>query len=225
MVDTLQIDTAAVSAWRSNSDYDYEREMVRSGDSLWDRLNDALGKAFQGLFGNTFDDIPSWSIWVIIGLLVLIVVIILIAVYRPSVFFRNGRGSRKYSVTEDNIYGIDFDKGIAKAVAKENWREAVRLTYLRQLRLLSDNKLIDWQIFKTPTQYTQEFRNNDFQRFSNLFLRVRYGGFKAVENDYKTAVDLAGNISEAVWKLKKEKNTEPVNGKENGKGNEKGGAL
>lgn len=199
-MDTLQIDTAAVSAWRANSDYDYEREFARSGDSLWDRLWDAIRNAFDSAFGKTFDNMPDWAIWAIIGGLALIVVVVLIFIYKPKIFFRNRKSKLDYSVTEDNIYGVDFEKEINKAVAGKNWREAVRLTYLRTLRLLSDNKLIDWQIFKTPTQYTREFRFGRFIMLSNLFLRVRYGSSKAIEADYVQATTLAENVSEEVVK-------------------------
>ena len=53
--------------------------------------------------------------------------------------------------------------------------------YLQTLKWLSDNHLIEWQSFKTPTQYTKEWRNADFLKITRLFVRVRYGGFEATE--------------------------------------------
>lgn len=197
-MDTLQIDTAAVSAWRANSDFDYEREIARSGKSLWERWDDAVNEFLSKLFGNSLDNIEDWKIWVIIGAIVLIAVIAFIIIYKPKIFFRNKKSNINYTATEDNIYGIDFDGEIANAVNKENWREAVRFTYLRLLRLLSDHNLIDWQIFKTPTQYTFEFANTDFRSITNLFLRVRYGGYEATRNDYALADSLSTKISQTI---------------------------
>lgn len=204
MTDTLQVDTAALSAWRANDDYNYERELARSGESLWDRLTDRLEDLLHGLFGDSVSGWPEWAIWTIIGAIVVIVVVVLIFIFRPKIFFRDKKTSSDYAIGADNIYGVDFDKEIAKALARKDWREAVRLTYLRELRLLSDNKFIDWQIFKTPTKYTAEFRDNDFRQLTNLFLRVRYGGYAATETDYKLSEKLAGNVSETMWKRKEE---------------------
>ena len=84
-------------------------------------------------------------------------------------------------MTEDTIYGIDFPSEIEKAIDSHDYREALRLMYLQTLKWLSDNHQIDWQSFKTPTQYTNEWRNADFQKITLIFVKVRYGGFEAPE--------------------------------------------
>ena len=62
-----------------------------------------------------------------------------------------------------------------------DYREAVRLLYLQTLKQLSDEKRIDWQLYKTPTQYVYEVRMPAFRQLTNHFLRVRYGNFEATE--------------------------------------------
>ena len=47
-------------------------------------------------------------------------------------------------------------KRIADALCPTDYREAVRLLYLQTLKQLSDGKRIDWQLYKTPTQYIYE---------------------------------------------------------------------
>ena len=44
---------------------------------------------------------------------------------------------------------------------------------------MSDNNLINWQIYKTPTQYAREYTDAVFRDLTNVFLRVRYGNFDA----------------------------------------------
>lgn len=56
-----------------------------------------------------------------------------------------------------------------------------RLLYLQTLKQLSDEKRIDWQLYKTPTQYVYEVRMPAFRQLTNHFLRVRYGNFEATE--------------------------------------------
>lgn len=195
MTDTLTIDTAAISAWRSNSDYDYERELTRSGETVWDRLSEWINNALKEIFGNSSPNGFDWNtVFIIAGIVLLIALIAFIIIRKPKLFYRNRKTKTDYAVTGDTIYGIDFDTEIDKAVARSDWREAVRLTYLKLLRSLSDNKLIDWQIFKTPTQYTNEFRNDRFRQLTNIFLRIRYGGIEATEDDYTTVKSLAGSV-------------------------------
>ena len=85
-----------------------------------------------------------------------------------------------YAVEEDTIYGVDFARGIADALSRSDYREAVRLLYLQTLKQLSDEKRIDWQLYKTPTQYVYEVRMPAFRQLTNHFLRVRYGNFEAL---------------------------------------------
>ena len=72
-------------------------------------------------------------------------------------------------------------RGIADALSRSDYREAVRLLYLQTLKQLSDEKCIDWQLYKTPTQYVYEVRMPAFRQLTNHFLRVRYGNFEATE--------------------------------------------
>ena len=69
---------------------------------------------------------------------------------------RSPKNKLPYEVGEDTIYGVDFSGGIADALSRSDYREAVRLLYLQTLKRLSDEKRIDWQPYKTPTQYINE---------------------------------------------------------------------
>ena len=90
---------------------------------------------------------------------------------------RSPKNKLPYEVGEDTIYGVDFSGGIADALSRSDYREAVRLLYLQTLKRLSDEKRIDWQPYKTPTQYINEVRIPVFRQLTNHFLRVRYGNF------------------------------------------------
>ena len=121
--------------------------------------------------------------WTVLGIIVILAILWIVFVVRPSVFMRSGKkaDALDYDVTEDTIYGIDFPSEIEKTISRHDFREALRLMYLQTLKWLSDNHLIEWQSFKTPTQYTKEWRNADFLKITRLFVRVRYGGFEATE--------------------------------------------
>ena len=90
--------------------------------------------------------------------------------------------------------GVDFPGGIAEALSRQNYREAVRLLYLQTLKQLSDAERIDWQLYKTPTQYINEVRLPAFRQLTNHFLRVRYGNFEATEELFRIMQTLQEEI-------------------------------
>ena len=131
--------------------------------------------------------------------LLAIVVLGVIAWYlwrnHPGLFRRQEQVEAAYDDTEDTIYGIDFDTTIAQALTREDYREAIRLRYLQTLKALTDANIIDWQPFKTPTQYVRELSSSSlcsgdavakaaFRTLTSHFLRVRYGNFSATRQLY-----------------------------------------
>ena len=50
---------------------------------------------------------------------------------------------------------------------------------------IHDAERIDWQLYKTPTQYIYEVRLPAFRQMTNHFLRVRYGNFEATEELFR----------------------------------------
>ncbi len=182
--DTLVYDTATVAIWQSGSEYDYNRELQTPEVDLIGWLNLWLGKLLQKIFGSKFAE--QYTEIVLAGLFILIVLLLIWFLYkkRPELFMRSGK-KLVYHVEEDTIYGIDFEKEISAAMLRNEYREAVRLLYLQTLKQLSDAEKIDWQPYKTPTEYTYELKANalrtPFRELTNRFLRVRYGNFEATE--------------------------------------------
>lgn len=182
--DTLVYDTATVAIWQSGSEYDYNRELQTPEVDLIGWLNLWLGKLLQKIFGSKFAE--QYTEIVLAGLFILIVLLLIWFLYkkRSELFMRSGK-KLAYHVEEDTIYGIDFEKEISAAMLRNKYREAVRLLYLHTLKQLSDAEKIDWQPYKTPTEYTYELKANalrtPFRELTNRFLRVRYGNFEATE--------------------------------------------
>lgn len=219
--DTLVIDTARLQAWRQDDDYDYGRELVPSHDSLMDWIEKRFDEFFGNIFGSDFYQVHRTTFWICIGLAALAAVLAFLLWKHPELFTRSGRNKPlEYDVTEDTIYGVDFPSAIEKALAREDFREALRLMYLQTLKLLSDNHQIEWQTFKTPTQYTLEFRQTDFKRMTNLFVRVRYGGFAADKSMVQDMHTLQKSVDNFVMNLGRETSAE----RNNEVRKEKGGA-
>lgn len=181
-VDTLVVDSVNLNAWRSNDDFDYGRELTQSDFSVMDWIQQQIYHLWHALTDSAFYTNYGDAMWFAIGVAVLLALAYVLFRTHPELFVRNGgKASQTYSEDEDTIYGIDFDQAIAAALAKGDYREAVRMIYLQTLKALSDSAQIDWQPYKTPTQYTKEVTTGDFRTFTNHFLRVRYGNFEATQ--------------------------------------------
>lgn len=179
--DSLVIDQQLLQAFQDDSAYDYSRELVQTDSSLWNWLTNAISHFLDNLPDTHFFHSYNHVLWM--GLAVVFILALAILFYRWQ--HRSGKYDRAlptdYDIQTDTIYGIDFAQLIAQARSQGNYREAARLTYLQTLRWLSDQKLIDWQLYKTPTQYTYEVTSPPFRQLTQLFLRLRYGGFSATE--------------------------------------------
>jgi len=187
-VDTLVCDTARIAAWQQTDAFDYNREMIEPQQNILEWLFQLI----MGFLNEMFTSVMSIDLsrYIIAGVALLLVglTILLLYKYRPSLFRRDKKDNLDYELEEDTIYGIDFDAAIAEALGRKDYREAVRLTYLKTLKLLTEAEQIDWQLHKTPTQYTYEFQNESFRRMTTLFLRIRYGNFEATKDVYDEMV-------------------------------------
>ena len=74
----------------------------------------------------------------------------------------------------------------------------MRLLYLRSLKQLSDNGLINWQINKTNTDYISEIADNTqreaFKQLTLQFEYAWYGDFLINGDNYKRINQLFGNF-------------------------------
>lgn len=193
-VDTLVCDTARIAAWQQDSAFDYNRELIEPQQNILQWLFEVIMGFLSEVINSALNYEISWQLITVCCVILVAVIGWLLYKYKPSLF---GRAEKKeqmdYELEDDNIYGIDFEAAIAEALGRQDYREAVRLKYLQTLKQLTESERIDWQLHKTPTQYTYEFPHEDFLRMTRHFLRIRYGNFDATPEIYEDIV--AANMS------------------------------
>lgn len=192
--DTLVCDTTQVALWQADAAYDYNRELMAPEINIIEWISRLVGEILQKIFGSRFAEQYTEAILIGIGILILALIVWFVYKKNPGLFVHSRKGTLPYTVEEDTIYGVDFEKGISVALSRRDYREAVRLLYLQTLKLLSDEKRIDWQFYKTPTQYIYEVKTPAFKQLTNQFLRVRYGNFEATEALFSTMQSLQEEI-------------------------------
>ena len=201
--DTLSCDAARLAHWQNDPAYNYNRELQTPEWSLYDWLNEMMMRFLSKIFGSRFAQ--DYSELILILLFVIFVILLIIFIYkkRPELFMRSGKKTVTYSVHEDTIYGVDFETEIASALQRADFKEAIRLLYLQTLKYLSDKEIINWQLYKTPTQYLYEVKPEErraiFRELTNRFLRVRYGNFEATRGLFDEMKMLQKQIEEGAW--------------------------
>ncbi len=175
LVDTLAADTATLHVLQANPAYDYGRDFAHVDVNIFTLL--------QSWVNNVFSDIMSISgmnwLLVVLASLLLIGAVVFIFRRHRNILIKNSRQQLAYTVSQDNIYGVDFASEIADAESRGDYHEVVRLLYLQTLKQLDDAGRIVWQLSKTPSEYARELPVPEFRKLTNIFLRVRYGDYPA----------------------------------------------
>jgi hypothetical protein len=181
-----------IAAWRQDGAFDYNRELLTTQDSLTQWLLMKFAELLARLFGSEAASMLSRPLLFLLGAVVVGIVVWFLYKQRPELFGRRKKTlAEEESFQEETIYGIDFDRLIGTAEESGDWREAIRYTYLKTLRFLSDRGHIDWQLSKTPTQYVYEDKHPAFRQLTTHFLQIRYGNYEATRALYEEVRQLA----------------------------------
>jgi hypothetical protein len=88
-----------------------------------------------------------------------------------------------------DIFAINYQKEIERAVAQGNYRLAVRLMYLRLLKIMSERNIIRYTQDKTNFDYLLQLHPTpyykDFFRITRHYEYSWYGQFDVSEDNYK----------------------------------------
>jgi len=100
------------------------------------------------------------------------------------------------AATEENIFEINYQREIERAVDSSNYRVAIRLMFLRLLRDLSQKNIIQYKHEKTNLDYLSQMSKgayyNDFFRLARDYEYTWYGkfdvspeAFKIIKSDFE----------------------------------------
>ncbi|MBS1911913.1 MAG: DUF4129 domain-containing protein [Bacteroidetes bacterium] len=182
---------ATMENYRRDGDFAYDRTEQKAPESLLERIlkwifGGGIDRA-AGVSTGTFTRTLAW----ILGLTALAYAILKITNTDLRAIFRRKPLAAVGPIIEagEDIHEMSFDQLIAEALAKNDFRRAVRLNYLKQIRALSDRSLIQWRIDKTNRQYLFELSAADVRKsfgdITRLFEYVWYGDAPVNEQLYR----------------------------------------
>lgn len=192
VIDLRSFDQAEVDKLKSDSEFQYGESIAAI--SLWERFKRWIANMLNLLMRTVSN--ANW-----VNLLVYIVVIVglvyvilrLLRIDALSLFYREKKSSLPFTVLEEDIHGMDFDKLISEALDKQAYRLAIRLQFLQALKLLTDHQYVFWQPGKTNHDYLKELKADHlkagFTELNHYFEYAWYGNFSVNEALYKK-VDL-----------------------------------
>ena len=196
--DTIIYDSVKIAEYQADQRFDYNSQLGIPEFNLMEIIARWLSQLLRHIFDNDTAEVIAQ--WILIAFFVLVVLFVIYFIYkkRPELFLREKKTLLPYDVEHENIYRIDFDKELTVALAKDDFRTSIRILYLQTLRFVADKKWIDWQIYKTPTEYIYELKpvrlKTSFRDFTNWFLQVRYGNFKATRGLYDLMCSLRDEL-------------------------------
>jgi hypothetical protein len=102
----------------------------------------------------------------------------------------------------EDIFAIRYEDEIRKALAREDYRLAVRLHFLKILRLLADRQLIRYQHDKTNLEFLLQVRSRSwydaFFRATRHFEFAWYGQFAVDAGAYQAIADTMNDLERKI---------------------------
>ncbi len=183
------VDSTKIKAYLKDKGFSYFEDPEFTM-TLWERLKDWISKQFDKLLDLDSEG-TAWDIFQYI-LIAFAVIAIIFGLYKSELkglFFSNQKNEiNSFEVIED-IHSINFEELIEEAIKNRNYRYAIRLNYLRTLKILSDKEIINWKIDKTNHEYFSEIKQSTlkikFEKITLDFESIWYGGIEVNQNDYK----------------------------------------
>jgi hypothetical protein len=187
--DTIHPRTSAnIGTYLNDPDFQYDKETAQPPNNLFYRILKYLLKFLQ--FIQKGGKPLEYTIYAIMFAILLFVIFKLLGLdYQALILKKKKIEAGGLSVFEEDIHGLDIDTLVRDAIARQDYRFAVRYLYLKLLKLLSTKELIIWEINKTNTDYAKELKGTSFyQGFNHLtyiFDYVWYGEFEPDQTDFE----------------------------------------
>ncbi len=179
----------------SGDEFDYD-SMEGEAENFLERAINWFFKKLGELFGIDISPEMYQIIKIVVYILLIIFAIfilvkLLVGDNASSFFSRKSKMVAPLNIQEEHIENVDLDSYIKNALKEENYRLAIRYMYLKSLKLLSLNNIIDWHFEKTNSDYYREIENLDtksqFKKVSYLYDNIWYGEFTLDKSGFENA--------------------------------------
>ncbi|HEY8402524.1 MAG TPA: DUF4129 domain-containing protein [Cytophagaceae bacterium] len=191
-IQPLSFDEQALEGFRADSDFDYIREN-KASIGWFERI---LFWLLSKLFGNTnvettYNVLYNSFMYVILPLTILFIIWKLIGADRMSLFYRKKAKSVRVQEEIEDIREVDLNAIVEEAIKNEDYKKAVRYSYLLLLKELAEKGIIEWSSAKTNYDYLKEIKLNEvkdaFRDATRIFEYCWYGDIPLTKESFTQA--------------------------------------
>lgn len=200
-------DQHALDGYRSQQAFKYETDTPPEQMGILDwikyKIGEMLSKFFDTRSGGNLLNVVLYGVMIF----AVVAIILNLAGIDPRRFLTgDARTVTLAHISEENIRELNIDELISDAVAKKDWRLAVRYQYLKALRLMADRELIHWRAGKTNMDYYAELEGENmrgaFLVATDDFESVWYGNGGVTERHYNDSRSALGKFYELIQQQK-----------------------
>jgi hypothetical protein len=178
-MEVRRLPVSKIKSYSKQKEFDYREQNARAM-SIWDRFWSWFWEQFYRMGQNkSVQKSFEIFIWIFSVSLILFAIYRLTGMDRNFFFQGNSQGRPlKYSEEQEDIHAIDFSQAIQDAIDRHQYRIAIRLMYLKNIKILSDRNLIQFRPNKTNTEYTRELQSTSYARgFEDITLVYEYAWY------------------------------------------------
>lgn len=184
-----RFDQHALDSYRSQQAFRYETDTPPEQMGIWQWIKYKLGEMLSKFFGTKGGSrVMDFVLYGFMIFAIVAIVLNLAGIDLRRFLVSDARVVSMPYVSEENIRELNIDELIAEAVARGEWRLAVRYQYLKALRLMADRELIHWRAGKTNMDYYNELRGDHMRKAfltaTDDFENVWYGNSEVTEQHY-----------------------------------------
>lgn len=197
----IAYDQNTYDKFKKDKFYNYYEVRIEK-ESILDNLYRQFAYWLARNMGKTIERKEFDTVMWIIGIIFLIVIIVILYINKPGIFYINKKNALKYSIEEEDIHGHNFDNLIKQSLSRQDYSDAIRWQYLKTLKGLHEKEHISYDFNKTVNEYVYEIKDSDlrkiFKKLSLGFIYYRYGKGEADENKFLGFEDLSKDIIKTI---------------------------
>lgn len=197
---TKELNQDKMIEYSKSKDFAYMK-YIPQDTSMWDDFNDWLNELLNKLVGTKSAKFTWDFLWIVAMIIILSFAIYMIVKMRYSQGITRVNSEPTTLEAHDvrNYSSVDYDKFINDSLSQNDFRQAIRYTYLRLLYSLDKNEKINYKTWKSPQEYRYEVKFSEgagkaYDQLIHLFECVWYGEFDAENEHYLEGSRLATMI-------------------------------
>ncbi len=213
----IVFDEEKIEHYKEEKAFNYLSEI--ENDSWWTRFKSWLGLKYQQLIEWLFGEYEANSLvafflmllpYIIIGVVIGLIIWLFIRLNPgPSLLGETETPAVYLSDEERLVHSMDLSSLIEAAIKNRDYRLAIRYYYLKLLKRLHQQKLINYEFQKTDSEYLVELKDENFRlplkRVMRIYDFIWYGNFPVSENEFSMAQDSFRSIESSLNKAADEK--------------------